>query len=99
MAFNGLGNFWLAPGASVSIAVRFGALGEGVDWGGEDRGAQWIMADSINIRPAALLVKDHVKEKKPIRRPSAPSPIAYSVTIVNIGPEHANFSLQGGGNV
>jgi hypothetical protein len=99
MAFNNVGNYWLAPGESVTIGLRYGALAEGQDWGGVDHGAQWIMADAIGIRPARLLVTNHTKVKRPLRRPSAPSPIAYEVTVVNIGDEAANFSLQGGGNV
>ena len=100
MAFNNVGDFWLAPGESTRPSVRFGAFPEEPEWGGYDMGAQWIMAAPIGINPATLLVTGHTKQHKPRRAHPDPNPIVvYTVTIVNIGDEDAHFSLQGGGNV
>jgi hypothetical protein len=103
MAFNGLGNYWLAPGAWIAIDIARGGQVPGEpEWGGYDYGAQWIMADpnTGSIAPGAFLVKDHIKEKRPLRgHPGNPAPIVYAVTVVNVGANHASFSLQGGGNV
>ncbi|MBA5872999.1 MAG: hypothetical protein GDA66_00410 [Nitrospira sp. CR1.2] len=100
MAFNQVGDFWLAPGASTRIHLALGGLINEVEWGGHDFGDQWIMADGVGISPVRLMVSEHTKEKKPIRlRPGSPSPIVYSVTVTNIGEELAHFTIQGGGNV
>ena len=103
MAFNGVGIFWLAPGEWTVVAIARGGIVPGEpEWGGYDYGAQWIMADpnTGSINPGAFLVKDHVKEKKPLRgHPGNPAPIVYLATVVNVGRYHASFSLQGGGNV
>ena len=99
MAFNSVGSIWLEPGESITLDLKFGQIDGEPEWGGHDMGAQWIMADPIGINPATLLVKDHTKQHKPRRaQPGAESIVVYSVTIVNIGAETANFSLQGGGN-
>lgn len=100
MAFNQVGDFWLAPGESTRIHLALGGLVNEAEWGGFDFGAQWIMADGVGINPVRLMVSEHTKEKKPIRlRPGSPSPIVYSVTVTNIGEELAHFTIQGGGNV
>ena len=100
MAFNQVGEFWLAPGQSTRIHIARGNLINETEWGGEDFGAQWIMADGVGINPVRLMVTEHTKEKKPIRlHPGSSSPIVYSVTVTNIGNEIAHFSIQGGGNV
>ena len=100
MAFNQVGDFWLAPGQSTRVHIARGGLINEAEWGGHDFGAQWIMADGIGINPVRLMVSEHTKEKKPIRwHPGSPSPIVYSVTVTNIAEELAHFTLQGGGNV
>jgi hypothetical protein len=100
MAFNQVGDFWLAPGESFRVHIARGKLIPDEEWGGEDFGAQWIMADGIGISPVRLMVSEHTKEKKAIRRhPGSPSPTVYSTTVTNIGEETAHFSLQGGGNL
>ncbi len=38
MAFNNVGHYWLANGGSMWVTIRFS---------GEDRGAQWIMANPL----------------------------------------------------
>jgi hypothetical protein len=99
MAFNNVGDLWLAPGQSMRRAIKFGQIPGEPEWGGFDQGAQWIMAAPIGINPATLLVKDHTKQVKPRRaQPGEAAIVVYEVTIVNIGAEHAHFSLQGGGN-
>ena len=100
MAFSNVGDLWLAPGESIRLDLKFGQIAGEPEWGGHDQGAQWIMADPIGIDPAILVVKDHTKEHKPRRgRPGEEAIVVYSVTVVNIGGEHAHFSLTGGGNV
>jgi hypothetical protein len=100
MAFHNLGDIWLEPGASTRLHVRFGQIAGEPEWGGFDRGAQWIMAAPIGIDPATLRVTDHTKQHKPRRgHPGPESIVVYSVTVTNIGGERAHFSLQGGGNV
>ncbi|MBX3234911.1 MAG: hypothetical protein KF814_02055 [Nitrospiraceae bacterium] len=100
MAFNQVGDFWLAPGQSIRVHLALGGLVNEVEWGGQDFGAQWIMADGVGINPVRLMVTEHTKEKKPLRlHPGSPNPIVYSVTVTNIGEELAHFTLQGGGNV
>jgi hypothetical protein len=45
MAFNQVGDFWLAPGQSTRVHIALGGLVNEAEWGGHDFGAQWIMAD------------------------------------------------------
>ena len=100
MAFNQVGDFWLAPGEAIRVHIARGKLVPDEEWGGEDFGAQWIMADGVGINPVRLMVSEHTKEKKALRRRPGPSgPVVYSVTVTNIGEELAHFTVQGGGNV
>ncbi|MEJ3405319.1 hypothetical protein WDJ51_11280 [Rathayibacter sp. YIM 133350] len=104
MSFNGVGDFWLQPGASTRIALARGNLVPDEEWGGEDFGAQWIMADPQHngrgSHEGRLMVSEHTKERKAIRRhPDSPNPVVYIVTVTNIGGEGCSFSIQGGGNV
>jgi hypothetical protein len=99
MAYNNVGDYWLGAGHEVTVSIAYDApIGREPEWGGTDRGAQWIMAAPIGIDPARLVVRDHTKEHKP-RRTSPGDPIVvYSVTVINAGSESAHFNLQGGGN-
>jgi hypothetical protein len=100
MAFNNVGDLWLAPGQQIRLELKFGQIDGEPEWGGHDHGAQWIMAHPIGINPAELLVKDHTKQNKPRRgRPGEEAIVVYLVTVVNLGNEDAHFSLQGGGCV
>lgn len=100
MAFNNAGDLWLAPGEAVTLAFKFGQIAGEPEWGGQDMGAQWFMADPIGINPGSLLVKDHTKIHKPRRaHPGEQAIVVYEVTVVNIGGEHVHYSMQGGGNV
>jgi len=100
VAFNNVGDLWLAAGQSTVVNLAFGRIDGEPEWGGHDMGAQWIMADPIGINPATLLVRDHTKQHKPRRAQPGLEPIVvYYATVVNIGGETAHFSLQGGGNV
>lgn len=93
MACNQVGDFWLAPGASTRIHLALRGLINEVEWSGHDFGAQWIMADGVEINPVRLMVSEHTKEKKPIRlRPGSPSSIVYSVTGVTIPAELARVT-------
>jgi hypothetical protein len=89
MAFNNVrmaaGPFMLSAGASVGVWIAFG----------EDRGAQWIMADPIG--PGVLTVTAMTKERK-IQVPNQLI-VVYSTTVTNNGSDFSLFSLQGGGNV
>ena len=56
MAFNQVGDFWLAPGQSTRVHIALGGLVNEAEWGGHDFGAQWIMADGVGINPVRLMV-------------------------------------------
>jgi hypothetical protein len=85
MAFNGVGG----PYSIGSTPIRVG-----ITYGGNDMGAQWIMAHPIG--PGALQMSDFAK----IRRPAASNRLdtSYEATVTNIG-EDTIFNLSGGGNV
>lgn len=99
MAFHDIGNFWLEPGESWRIGLARGNLTTEPEWGGQDLGAQWIMADPKYGGAVEFIVRDHSKERKPMHSPGAAVTIVYSVTVFNAGSRRASFSLQGGGNV
>ncbi len=40
MAFNQVGEFWLAPGQSTRVHIALGGLVNEAEWGGQDFGAQ-----------------------------------------------------------
>jgi hypothetical protein len=75
MGFNQLqppsGPFSLAPGASTRIWVWYGSGGPGQQMG-DDHGAQWIMADCVDVDaavpllslPASLVVSDFTKVRE-----------------------------------
>lgn len=110
MAFNGLqpasGPFYLGPGASMRIWVKFGDPGE-------DHGAQWIMAHPLanGQPPAELVVSDQSKvlgysigtvtENGSPQYSYDPSSAyyQYQVTVTNWGSSGTHFNVQGGGNV
>jgi hypothetical protein len=99
MAFNNVGDYWLAPGESTRVHIAHGGVIAGEpEWGGHDAGAQWIMAAPIGINPAELVTQEHTKTHKPRRVHPGEPIVVYSATVVNIGSEWAHFSLQGGGN-
>jgi hypothetical protein len=109
MSFNGLqpasGPFFLAPGASMRIWVRRN--------GGQDFGAQWIMAHPLRNGqpPTELVVSDHSKLLQyeigtiTINGPAEygydpdSSYYEYRVTVRNAGTQGTLFNVQGGGNV
>jgi hypothetical protein len=89
MAFNNVhppsGPFVLAAGASTGLWISYG----------DDRGAQWIMADPIG--PGKLTVSGMTKERK-IEVPNR-LVVVYSTSVTNTGSDFSIFSMQGGGNV
>ena len=109
MAFNGLqpasGPFYLSPGGAMRIWVRRA--------GGQDYGAQWIMAHPLRNGqpPTELVVSDHSKvldysigtitENGPPVYGYDPesSYYEYRVTVRNWGAQGTLFNVQGGGNV
>lgn len=99
MAFNNVGQFFLAPGASTRVHIARGGVVAGPEWGGHDMGAQWIMAHPNLGGATALVVRDHTKERKPLHNLSDPTAWVYSVTVTNVANGRIGFSLQGGGNV
>jgi hypothetical protein len=100
MAFHNVGDWWLEPGKSTGVAIARGTLiGDGSHWGGQDLGAQWIMADAKNLSETRLMVSEQTKHKKQIVHPGGPNPVAYVAKVTNVGREAARFSIQGGGNV
>jgi len=100
MAFNQLqpasGPFFLAPGNSLRLWVRRD--------GGNDFGAQWIMADPNDEgHPAELMVSDFTKERAysigNTQGQFFDPFIRYWVTVHNTGNFPVHFTVQGGGNV
>ncbi len=91
MAFNNLrpsdGPFVLDAGASVGVWITHN--------GGDDFGAQWIMADPIG--PGTLTVTGMTKERR-IQVPNR-LVVIYSTSVTNTGNDFSLFSVQGGGNV
>jgi hypothetical protein len=82
MAWNNVGFFSLSPGQSIRLIYFFSGLA--------DRGAQHAMAHPINIG-TLLAVSDQSKERTP------GGGVRYAVTVTNLAPRVAFFSLQGGG--
>ena len=103
MGFNGLqpasGPFFLMPGNSMRIWVTLN--------GGEDFGAQWIMAHPLEGIPGELEISNFAKERDyeivseadgQIVSGSGQTTIRYWVTVTNTGGTPVNFNMQGGGN-
>jgi hypothetical protein len=83
MAFNNVGNYYLAAGATGRYWVSFG---------GADHGAQAIGGHPENPG-GSLQATDQTKTQ------NVGGTFTYWVTIQNIGSVPTNFSLQGGGYV
>ncbi|MGF6806751.1 hypothetical protein OKW30_001877 [Paraburkholderia sp. Clong3] len=81
MAFNNVGSFYLAAGATGRYSISFG---------GADHGAQFIGGDPAN--PGGCLQTNYQTKTM-----NTGGTITYWVTIQNIGNVGTNFSLQGGG--
>jgi hypothetical protein len=99
MAFNQVGDFWLAPGQSTRVHIALGGLVNEANGAGTISVHNGLWPMGRDQSGAAHGQPAH-QEKKPIRlHPGSPSPIVYSVTVTNIGEELAHFTIQGGGNV
>jgi hypothetical protein len=81
MAFNNVGSFFLAAGATGRYSVSFG---------GADQGAQFIGGQVQN--PGGCLQMSNQTKCR-----NADGTFIYWVTIQNIGTLGTNFALQGGG--
>jgi hypothetical protein len=100
MAFNNVGRFTIAPGASLGVNIWWD------DTHGYDMGAQWIGAHPFRdgeelglqfIVPAVLIATGHAKIRRQNR--TGRNFNSYGATIINAGSETVLFSLQGGGFV
>lgn len=102
MAFNHIGSFYLAPGASVRVIITYPAPG--------DMGAQWIMAHAAKGQPACELILTDPSKRLDYSIGWVDSAgrggvdgnsyyYDYRVTVRNAGAQGVRFSLQGGGNV
>jgi hypothetical protein len=98
MAFNNIGQFTIAPGEKVTVAIWWD------DRIGHDHGAQWISAHPFQhgedlgltfIKPAVLMATDQTKRR--VQAGLNKNFNRYEATIVNLGDETVMFSLQGGG--
>jgi len=83
MAFNNVGNFFLAPGASGRYSISFG---------GADHGAQYIGGNPENPGGG-------IQASAETKNMNTDGTITYWVTLQNVGSNATNFSLQGGGFV
>jgi hypothetical protein len=101
MAFNNIGSFFIAPGASIRLRLWWPAPG--------DHGAQWIMAHADRGQPPCeLVVSDHAKKLDySIGWVNSAGQSGwendsyyyeYRVTVRNRGSYGVRFSIQGGGN-
>ena len=106
MGFNGLqpasGPFFLAPNSSMRIWVLRN--------GGDDFGAQWIMAHPLEGIPGELEVSNFAKAREyaivSVAENGSPqvvdgtgrTTIRYWVTVRNTGGTPVHFNVQGGGN-
>ena len=116
MSFNKVkptaGPFFLAAGASTRVGIWYGGP-RGKQFG-DDKGAQWIMADPTDINeppsvlPASLSVSDFTKIREIWIEDESPTSIVirldrtgvrYEATVTNRRTEAVFFTLQGGGNV
>ena len=105
------GPFTLAPGASIRVWVWLGGGGGAGQPFGSDKGAQWIMANPLDLPasislPAALQVSDFAKVRDfPAGLDGdvfvidlTRTVVQYQVTVTNIGSVTTRFTVQGGGN-
>jgi hypothetical protein len=102
MAFNKIGPpVFIWNSSSLRIGIRYGS--------GDDKGAQWIMADpEVNAQSpwGDLKVNDQTKIRYPIYRVDfdagsgsySGSAVEYWVTVTNNAGYAQWFTLQGGGN-
>ena len=98
MAFNQVGDFWLAPGESTRIHLALGGLVD--EAGGRVRfRPQWIARPTASGSTVRLMVSEHTRKEAHSPAPRFTWSIVYSVTVTNIGEELAHFTIQGGGNV
>ncbi len=86
MAFNGLGLFFIASGASLGFTATFPFPPNG------DRGAQCFSAHPLT--PAATLVRS--RQSKTLGTNGV---FSYGFLVTNSGPAAAFFNIQGGGYV
>lgn len=101
MAFNNVGHFWLANGGSTWVSVRFAPHGVG-----EDRGAQWIMANPLPFdtfpTPSGTTQLESGRFQKRFVRAHGGSEWTYFCLVENTrspGWNATYFTLTGGGNV
>lgn len=99
MAFNNVqppeGPFSLSVGDSVGVSIFYGNPGQ-------DRGAQWIMANPIGRSPGALEVSGFVKRRQFLGGRDTAVTYEATVTCIDDGGSGYGltlFDLSGGGNV
>jgi hypothetical protein len=98
MAFNNVGHYWLRNGNSMWVNVTMGRLGE-------DRGAQWIMADPKPFdtfpTPSGITQLETGRFQKRVTYTNGGTLWQYFALVENTaspGWNHTWFSLSGGGN-
>ena len=100
MAFNNLGHYWLANGHSMWVTVRFGR-----NSAGEDRGAQWIMANPLPFdtfpTPSGTTQLESSRFQKRVLYANGGTDWTYNCLVENTaapGWLSTFFTLSGGGN-
>ena len=83
MAFNGVGNFWIAPFAStVQDGWEFNS--------GDDKGAQYFSANPKTSRDE-LQMANETKGRDDFGK------VFYGFTVTNLSGVWVNYDIQGGG--
>jgi hypothetical protein len=100
MAFNHVGHVWLVNGQSVWVTVRFAPTGIG-----EDRGAQWIMANPMPFdtfpTPSGTTQLESSRFQKRVVYRNGGTEWTYNCLVENTaspGWLSTWFDLSGGGN-
>lgn len=100
MAFNNVGKYWLANGATTWVTIRFSPHGTA-----EDRGAQWIMANPLPFdtfpTPSGTTQLESSRFQKRFLYANGGTDWSYNCLVENTAAPGWNstwFTLSGGGN-
>ncbi len=100
MAFNDIGHYWIDPGNSFWVTVLFNPHGVG-----EDRGAQWIMANPKPFdtfpTPDGTIQLETGRFQKRVVNTNGGTEWSYNALVENTfspGWLSTWFALSGGGN-
>jgi hypothetical protein len=100
MAFNNVGHYWLANGHTMWVTILFAPHGVG-----QDRGAQWIMANPLPFdtfpTPSGTIQLESGRFQKRFIYTNGGTEVSYNCLVENTyspGWLATWFDLSGGGN-